>query len=128
MTYQAVNGHDNESNLETLSPQPACPQGIQYPVYIHAASGDVYSDGSPFCVWDWENLTESQYEAILDILGLTIDASDVSGPVTIRTVTHNRDTFDVFNATVYHRKGQDTEYAEGLFKTARFWYKQLEAL
>lgn len=127
MTYKGATGHDNEAGFTTFVQQPACPRGIQYPAYIHAASGLVYPDGSPFCVWEWVNVTESQYETILAALGLTTIAGDTSGLVTIETVTHDRSTFADYNATCFHRKGEDTEFVDNLFRTVRFTFKQLEA-
>lgn len=127
MTYQGAAGHDNEAGFTTLNPQPRCPQGIQYPVYINAASNVTYPDGAAFCVWEFENLKIAQYEAILTLLGLTTSASNVSGLVTIQTVTHARGTFANYNATVVHRKGEDTEYAGKLFRSAVFTFRSLEA-
>jgi hypothetical protein len=127
MTYKGATGHDNEAGFTTFVQQPACPRGIQYPRYIHAASGLVYPDGSPFCVWEWVNLTEAQYEAILTALGLSTALTSVSGLVTIATVTHDRSTFANYNATAYHRKGEDTEFVDGLFRSVILTFKQLEA-
>lgn len=128
MPYQAAPNHDNVAGFTTLATPPICPLGIQYAEYIQAASGKVYPNGTSFCVWEFNDLTEAQYEAILAILGLTTAATSVTGPVTIQTVTHDRSVFANYNATVVHKKGEDTEFADNRFLSARFLFNQLEAV
>ncbi len=128
MPYRAAPNHDNVAGFTTLATPPVCPRGIQYPVYIEAASGKVYPDGTGFCWWEFNDLTEAQYEAVLAALGLTTVANNVSAPVTIQTVTHDRSVFANYNATVVHKKGEDTEFADNRFLSARFLFKQLEAV
>jgi hypothetical protein len=40
-------------------------------------------------------------------------------------VTHDRSTFANYNARVVHKKGEDTEFADHLFRFARFRFKNL---
>ncbi len=128
MPYKGAPNHDNVAGLTTLVYPLICPRGIQYPTYIEAASGKVYPDGAGFCWWEFNDLTEVQYEAVLALLGLTTAVTSVSAPVTIQTVTHDRSVFANYNATVVHKKGEDTEFADNRFLSARFLFKQLEAL
>ncbi len=128
MPYRAAPNHDNTAGFTTLATPPVCSRGIQYPAYIEAASGKVYPDGTGFCWWEFNDLTEAQYEAVLAALGLTTATTSVSGPVTIQTVTHDRSAFANYNATVVHKKGEDTEFADNRFLSARFLFKQLEAV
>jgi len=129
MAHQAAPGHDNTAGLATISAnKPPKTQGVQVPRYVTAASGVVYPDGAPFVVWEFEHLTPAEYTAILTALGLTTSPASVSAPVTLRTVGHDRTTFATYNATVVHRKGEDTRYERGLFRRATFTFTRLEAL
>jgi hypothetical protein len=125
MPYQLATGWDNETNFVTVTPPPFCPLGIQFAAYVEAISGIAYPEGDMFTVWEFEKLTEAQYESILTLMGLTAAATSVSAPVTIQTVTHDRSTFANYNARVVHKKGEDTEFADHLFRFARFRFKNL---
>jgi hypothetical protein len=127
MAYQVAVGHDNEAGFVTTDPEPVCPLGIQYPVHVTAASGVTYADGAPFTVWEYDILTAAQYATKLTENGLTTAPDSVSANVTISTIAHDRSTYANYNAIVLHRKGEDAEFRDGLFRGVRFLYRQLES-
>jgi hypothetical protein len=129
MSDQVAVGHDNTAGLATVSAsKPPKTQGVQYPRYITAGSGVVYPDGAPFVVWAFEHLTAAEYVAVLTAMGLTDSPASVSADVTLRTIGHDRVTYRNYNATVVHRKVEDTNYSGGLYRRATFTFKQLEAI
>lgn len=127
MASQIAIGHDNEAGFVTVDPQPACPLGIQNAIYVETISGIPYPDGDEFTVWEFENLTPTQYTTLLAAMGLTSAASSVSAEVTISTISHDRTTYANYNARVVHKKGEDTEFSGWLYTRARFLFKKLAA-
>lgn len=113
-SYSMADGHDNEAGYAAFSPQPACPEGLQYLVYRKAASGKAYADGVQVAFLEWRNLTASEYAAILSTAGLTsADYNDITAALP----DEDYSTFSDYNGTVYHyRTPEYRTFAGNLYR------------
>ena len=100
-TYQNVAGYNNSGTMTDIDPQPSSPAGIQFPAEIVAASGAVYTDGSPFIDLVFSAISPTQRNAICTKLGISQTTRYALNTVAVRL---DDSSFGTFNAICRYPK------------------------
>jgi hypothetical protein len=96
-TYQIIDGHDNAGSLVDVSVQPRSTP-MSYPEQQHTPDG-TYPDGPLTQAWEYDTLTEAEFDALLTEFGLALGTH--FNDVTIKT-RENDGTFANYNARIIY--------------------------
>lgn len=100
MTYQIVDGYNNEGTLADVTVQPRS-QGFIAGRFTTAGDGSTVTDGFPSTTWEYTALTEAQFAALNTQFGISRDTP--SNQVTIKTNPHeDEDTWGAYNAIIHY--------------------------
>jgi hypothetical protein len=124
MTYQIVDGYNNEATLAAVTVQPLS-QGIIAGRFSIAGDGSKVHDGFPSTVWEYTALTDTQFAALNTQFGVSRDTP--SNQVTIQTNPHeDADTWQVFNGIIdYPNVTREGNYRNGFWHDVEYQIRRL---
>ena len=121
--YRIADGHDQEANFVTVTPQPRSP-GILATEISHSLNRTRHRQGL-YTIWEYETLDDVAWNSLIDQLGIS-DASPTN-EVTIRT-TDNERAFVNMNAVVTMPEiGVDARRERPFWKDVRFYFTDLSS-